>query len=57
MTTNSQQPRAVTDARNKRLHKDFLSGKYSVVELVAKYQISSARIYVIMKRMGWKGTK
>jgi Mor family transcriptional regulator len=38
------------DARNQKLYKDFKSGKFSVVELVHDYRISSARIYAIVKR-------
>lgn len=37
--------------RNQELYDDWKSGKYTVVELVAKYRISSARIYAIVKRM------
>lgn len=36
------------ETRNKQLAKDFNSGM-SIVRLVAKYQISSARIYKILK--------
>lgn len=38
------------EARNKSLYKDFSSGM-SIVRLVAKYQISSARIYKILEVM------
>jgi Mor family transcriptional regulator len=36
--------------RNEKLFKEWTSKKYSIVELVTKYQISTARIYQIIKR-------
>lgn len=36
--------------RNVELLKDYKSGNFSQVDLVSKYQISTARIYQIIKR-------
>ncbi len=40
--------------RNKELLKDLNSGKFFIVDLVAKYRISSARIYMIREKYGNK---
>lgn len=39
------------DKRNETLYRDFNSGKFTVVQLVHDYRISSARIYAIVNRM------
>ncbi len=41
--------------RNKKLYRDYKSGKYSIVELVSKYLISSAAIYAIISRFEKEG--
>lgn len=52
MTTNTKTNENVE--RNKELYKDFYSGEYNGVQLVAKYQITSATIYEIIRRMDKK---
>ncbi len=39
------------EKRNLNLYKDYKSGKVSMIDLVLKYQISSARIYQIIKKI------
>lgn len=36
--------------RNKALYSDYDSGKFTIVDLVSKYRISSAAIYKIINR-------
>lgn len=36
--------------RNKNLVRDYLSGKFTLVELVTKYRITATRIYQIINR-------
>jgi Mor family transcriptional regulator len=36
--------------RNKQLYEDYKSGKFSLVGLVTKYQITPTRIYQIIAR-------
>ena len=43
------------DSRNQKLFADYKSDKYSIVELVSKYQISSAAIYKIIARFEKEG--
>jgi Mor family transcriptional regulator len=44
------QPSQEETKRNTELYKDYKSGKFSTVDLVSKYRISSARIYKIIGR-------
>lgn len=37
--------------RNQALYTDFKSGKFMIIDLVAKYRISTSRIYQIVNRM------
>ena len=37
------------DERNERLRDDFYSGKYDVVELARKYDLSISRVYKIIQ--------
>ena len=37
--------------RNIELYNDWKNGKFTVVQLVAKYRISSQRIYSIVRRL------
>jgi len=39
------------DDRNFQVYQDYESGNYIMVDLVVKYQITSARIYQIIKRI------
>jgi len=43
-------PSPTETKRNKLLIRDYKSGKFSIVDLVSKYRISSARIYQIINR-------
>lgn len=43
-------PSPVETERNASLIRDYVSGNFSVVDLVVKYHISTARIYQIINR-------
>ena len=43
------------EKRNKKLLKDYLSGKFTTSELVTKYDISTARIYQIINKRKHNG--